>query len=249
MRVMLVVLGVTLLVAPMAEAKKFQYSSGPKPAADTSYSVAETALEPVTSSRGPKVAPTNLNLIGMVADAGLPKALVTAPLDSGMHVLLAPAESHPLNFVIEHAALRALSKRGVSVTVRRTLIPDDSLMTLAEGGGDPILEYQLASARITYLRLIGGYILPSRTKVERQALVQGTLTLRDPANARVTWVGDINHNLVDQVPRGQLKLIEDERFSDLKAELPERNLGRLVEPIIVVAVVAGLVVLFFQNRP
>jgi len=250
MRAMIVLFGVALLLAASgAEAKKFQYSSGPKPAADTAFSVAETEVTPVTSARGPKVAPTNLNLVGMVADAALPRALASAPLDSGMHVLLAPAESHPLNFLVEHAALRALSKRGVSVTVRRTLIPDDSLLALAEGGGDPILEYQLGSARITYLRLIGGYILPSRTKVERQALVQGTLTLRDPTNARVTWVGDINHNLVDQFPRGQLKQIEDERFSDLKAELPERNLGRLVEPIIVVAVVTGLVVLFFQNRP
>jgi hypothetical protein len=249
MRVTLAVLGALIVMAPLAHAKKFQYSSGPKPSADTTFSVAETELEPVTSSRGPKVAPTNLNLVGMVADAALMRTVASAPLDSGMHVLLAPAEGHPLNFVIEHAALRALAKRGISVTVRRTLIPDDSLLALAESGGDPVLEYQLASARITYLRLIGGYLLPSRVKVERQALVQGTLTLRDPTNARVTWVGDVNHNLVDVFPRNQLKLIEDERFTDLKAELPDRNLGRLVEPIIVVAVVAGLVVLFFQNRP
>jgi hypothetical protein len=71
MRLMLAVLGVLMLVAPLAHAKKFQYSSGPKPAADTAFSVAETELEPVTSARGPKVAPTNLNLVGMVADAAL----------------------------------------------------------------------------------------------------------------------------------------------------------------------------------
>ena len=46
-------------------------------------------------------------------------------------------------------------------------------------------------------------------------------------------------------PRAQLPLVEDERFSDLKGAVPERNMGKFVEPVIVVAVVAGLIVLFF----
>jgi hypothetical protein len=96
---------------------------------------------------------------------------------------------------------------------------------------------------------VGGYILPSRTKVERQALVEGTLTLRDPASGRVLWTSDAAHNLVDVVPHGQLGRVEDDRFTDLKGEVPERNLSRYVEPIIVVAVVGGLIALFFQNRP
>jgi hypothetical protein len=43
--------------------------------------------------------------------------------------------------------------------------------------------------------------------------------------------------------------VEDERFSDLKGVVPERNMGKFVEPVLVVAVIAGLIVLFFQNRP
>jgi hypothetical protein len=238
-----------LALVPPAEAKKFRYSEGPKPSADTTLSSAQVTLEPSVSGKGPKVPPTNLQLVSLVANSAIVQAMKSVPLDSGAHVTVAPAESHPLNFVVEHAMLRELSRRGVSATVRRSIVPDDSLGALAAIDRDPLLEYQLASARITYLRLEGGYVLPSRAKVERQALVEGGLTMRDPATARVLWTSDASANLVDRVPASQIKLIEDERFSDLKGQVPERNLGRYVEPLVVIAVVAGLIVLFFQNRP
>lgn len=242
-------LSLLLLVAVPAEAKKFRYAEGPKPPADTAYSVATVTLDPVVRNRGPRVAATNLQVIQLVANAAIERAILSVPLDSGTHVTLAPSESHPLNFVMERAMLRELSKRRISATVRRTLVPDDSLGQLATAERDPLLEYQLASARITYLRLVGGYVLPSRTKLERQGLVEGGLVLRDPGTARVLWTSDASANIVDRIPRQQLKQVEDERFSDLKSEVPERNLGRYAEPLVVVGVVGGLVVLFFQNRP
>jgi len=250
MRVWLVVIVlVSLVAAPAAHAKKFRYASGPKPSADTTLSVAVTEIHPVVRARGPRVAATNLQRASLVANSAVQRAMRTAPLDSGAHVVVAPAESHPLNFIMEHAVLRELSRRGVTATIRRGVIPDDSLFAIAGNPGDPVLEYQLASARITYLRLVGGYVLPSRAKIERQALVEGALSLRDPGSSRVMWVADAAHNLVDLLPRGQMSLVEDDRFSDLKGTLPERHLGRIVEPVVVVAVVSGLVLLFFQNRP
>ena len=40
--------------------------------------------------------------------------------------------------------------------VRRSIVPDDSLAAIGTiGSGDPLLEYDLASARVTYLRLRG----------------------------------------------------------------------------------------------
>jgi hypothetical protein len=238
-----------ICLAPAAEAKKFRYAEGPKVPTDTTLSIAQVTLEPVVRTRGPRVAPTNLQLVSLVANQAIEQALKAAPLESGTHVTLAPAESHPLNFLMEHAVLRELSRRGVTATVRRSVVPDDSLDVMAASDRDPLLEYQLASARITYLRLVGGYILPSRVKIERQALVEGALVMRDPASARVLWTGDLGSNLVDLLPRAQLHQVEDERFSDLKGTVPERNIGRFTEPLIVASVVGGLVVLFFQNRP
>lgn len=235
--------------AQVAEAKKFKYAAGPKPETDTTYSVAEESVEPVVRSRGPKVSATNLQLTTLVANTAVERAMRSAPLDSGTHVVLAPGQSHPLNFVMEHAVLRQLAKRRIGTSVRRAIIPDDSLMAIAGNPGDPVLEYQLASARITYLRLVGGYVLASRTKIERQALVEGGVTMRDPATSIVLWSGDATYNLVDAFPRGQLSLVEDERYAELKSEAPTRSVGKALEPAVVVVIVGGLIALFFANRP
>ena len=244
--VVLALLGV-VVVAGSSEAKKIRYASGPAPKPDTMLAVAEPELVPIVRAKGPKVPLTNLQLVSRVANTSYQKALATAPLDSGGHVVLAPAESHPLNFVIEHAILRELGRRGVTTIVRRSILPDDSLVAIAGNPGDPILEYQLASARVTYLRLRGW--VPGRVKIERQGLVEGGVTLRDPNTSIVLWTGDATHNLVDAFPRSQVALVEDARYSELTGEVPGRVLGKALEPIVVVAIVGGLIALFFANRP
>jgi hypothetical protein len=236
-----------LLPAAGARAKTYKYKGGPQAPSDTALSVAQVEIEPIVRARGPRVPATNLQLVSLVANTAFDRALARAPVDSGAHVILAPAESHPLNFVVEHSILLHLARRGVTATVRRTVVADDSLAMQGAAPGDPLLEYQIGSARVTYLRLVGW--LPGRVKIERQALIEGALTLRDPRSSLVLWTGQANYNLVDAFPKGQLSLVEDPRFTDLKTVAPTRNVEKVFEPVIVVAVVAGLVALFFQNRP
>lgn len=236
-----------LLWAGAAEAKKFKYAQGPKAPVDTVLSEPQVEIEPIVRPRGPRVPATNLQIVTLVANQAFERALRPAPFEAGAHVVVAPAESHPLNFVVEHAILRDLSNRHVTATVRRGIIPDDSLLAHTANPGEPLLEYQLASARVTYLRLVGW--LPGRVKIERQALVEGKLTLRDPKTSDVIWVGDASYSLVDAFPRGQLSLVEDARYADLKNPPPTRNVDKVFEPVLVVAVVIGLVALFFENRP
>ncbi len=240
------VAGLFALAPGAASAKTYQYE-GVSPSEDTLLSVASSELQPIVRSKGPRVPLTNLQLVTLVSNQAFDRALRGAPVDSGSHVLLAPAESHPLNFVVEHSILRHLSRRGVTATVRRSVIPDDSLMAIAGNPGDPVLEYQLASARVAYLRLRGW--LPGRVKIERQALVEGALTLREPRNSRVLWTTAADHNLVDAFPRSQVPLVEDARYGELKSEVPARLLPKVIEPVIVAVIVAGLVILFFENRP
>ena len=232
--------------AGTAAAKTFRYGGGPQAPADTALSVAVPELEPIVRARGPRVPLTNLQLVSVVARAAIEKGFQDAPLAGITGVVIAPAADHPLNFVAEYAVLRQLSKRGVTAVVRRAPISDDSLVAVSNPG-QPLLEYQLASARITYIRLTGW--LPGRVKIERQALVEARLTLRDPAASTVRWTGEASHALIDAFPRGQVSLVEDPRYTDLKAEVPGRSIDKVIEPVIVVAIVAGLVALFFQNRP
>jgi hypothetical protein len=241
------VLMALLSLVPAAAAKKFRYASGPKPPEDSTLAVANPYLEPVVRSRGPRVPYTNLQLTQFVADTAVARALASAVVDSGTHAVLAPAREHPLNFVLEHAMLKALSRRGVDVTVRRSPIADDSLKSLFGKPGDPVIEYTLGSAKVTYLRFVG--MLPGRVKIERQSLITGSIGMRDPNTSRVLWTTDIGQNFVDRFPRNQLQLVEEERYPDLKSELPQRNIDKVLEPMVVIAVVGGLVALFFQNRP
>lgn len=233
--------------ATTVEAKKFRYASGPVAPDDSTLSVANSYLEPVVRSRGPRVPYTNLQLAQFVADTAVARSLAGAIVDAGTHAVLAPAREHPMNFVLEHSLLKALAARGVDVTVRRSVIPDDSLKMLFGRPGDPVIEYTLGSAKVTYLRLVGW--LPGRVKVERQVLVTGSITMRDPNSSRVLWTADLGQNFVDRFSRGQLALVEEERYPDLKSPAPQRNIDKVIEPIVVVAVVGGLVALFFQNRP
>lgn len=234
-------------LAPEAGAKKFRYASGPKPPADSTLAVATPYLEPVVRRVGPKVPYTNLQLAAFVADTAVAHALGHAPLEGTSRLVLVPAKDHALNFVLEHALLNELTRRGIAVSVRHGVVPDDSVSMLFGKAGDPVLEYTLGSARTTYLRLVGW--LPGRVKVERQSLVQGTLTLRDPATLRVLWSGDVGHNFIDRVNKGQLGIVEDAHYPDLHDDAPSRNIDKLVEPVVVVGIVGGLIALFFQNRP
>ena len=230
----------------VASARTFRYDGGPQAPADTALSVAVPELEPIVRARGPRVPLTNLQLVSVVARAAFEKGLQGAPLDGVTELVLAPVGDHPLNFVAEHAVLRNLSGRGVTAVVRRGPIGDDSLVA-ASNPGVPVLEYQVASARATYIRLRGW--LPGRVKIERQGLVEARLTLRDPARSVVRWSGEAAHGLIDAFPRNQVSLVEDPRLPELKGEVPGRSVDKVMEPVIVVAIVSGLVALFFQNRP
>jgi len=241
-----IVLSSLPLLTSSAQAKKYRFAGGPAAPADTTLSVAVPELETVTRARGPRVPLTNLQLLTLVATAAFEKGLEGAPLDRGKEVVLAPAGDHPLNYVAEHALLRELAKRGVSAAVRRTPIPDDSVAA-AMVTVRPLLEYQMASARVTYLRLRGW--LPGRVKIERQGLVEARLTVRDPKTSTVLWTGEATHNLVDAFPRSQVSLVEEPSVPTLKSEVPGRSVDKAMEPVIVVAIIAGLVALFFQNRP
>jgi hypothetical protein len=91
--------------------------------------------------------------------------------------------------------------------------------------------------------------LPGRVKIERQGLVEARLTMRDPKTSTVLWTGEATHNLVDAFPRSQVSLVEEPTQPTLKSEVPGRSIDKAIEPVIVVAIIVGLVALFFQNRP
>ncbi len=235
-------------LASEAGAKKVRYEGGPEAEPDTVLSIAQVVVDPIVRSRGPRVPATNLQLTSLVANTAFERALESAPFDSGQALLIAPAESHPLNFVVEHAILKALASRRMTLAVRRSIVPDDSLELVMGNPGEPILDYQLgvgADHLPALPRLAAGSGAdrasgPGRGRDSRCAIPSMRASCGPGMPATTSWM---------RFPRSQLPLVEDSRYTDLQGVVPDRTVTKIAEPVIVIAVVAGLVALFFANRP
>jgi hypothetical protein len=70
-------------------------------------------------------------------------------------------------------------------------------------------------------------MLPGRVKIERQALVTGSISMCDPNTARPV-VQRPGAELVDRIPRGQVAM-EEERHPSSRP-IPQRNFGRCWSP-------------------
>ncbi|HKW50396.1 MAG TPA: hypothetical protein VJQ53_01550 [Candidatus Eisenbacteria bacterium] len=140
--------------------------------------------------------------------------------------------------------------RAQNVTVRFAAPWADPADTTAgsvpENGGRPLhLDVQVDGSGVSYLRRIGAF--PFGTKgYERLAAMRANATLLDPATGEVLWTRTSTGSATDLVPKGQV--VYAASGSGLLNPPVPRGGTRWLEPLIVVGVVAGLVVLFYSNR-
>jgi hypothetical protein len=64
----------------------------------------------------------------------------------------------------------------------------------------------------------------------------------------VSWSGEGVARRIDEVPADKLPLLEGHSYPFAAPSLPPRNIGRVLEPVLVGVIVLGLVVLFTSNR-
>ena len=140
--------------------------------------------------------------------------------------------------------------RAQNVTVRLSTPSadpvDSSARASAEGDGRPLhLDLQVDGSGVSYLRRVGSF--PFGTKgYERLAAMRANATLLDPSTGEVLWTRSSTGSAIDLVPKGQV-VYAASGSGRLNPTVP-RGGTRWLEPLIVVGVVAGLVVLFYSNR-
>ena len=141
--------------------------------------------------------------------------------------------------------------RAQNVTVRLAPWADPadtsaSAGSAPESGGRPLhLDLQVDGSGVSYLRRIGSF--PFGTKgYERLAAMRANATLLDPSNGEVLWTRASTGSAIDLVPKGEVGYAAS-GSGRLNPMVP-RGGTRWLEPLIVVGVVAGLVVLFYSNR-
>jgi hypothetical protein len=112
----------------------------------------------------------------------------------------------------------------------------------------PLLTVRVEEARVDYPRLYRTGLFGG-LHVERRALGRVSARLLRPGSRAVYWVGEADTSLADHVPRSYVRILEDASRAETKGTVPAQTWQRVVEPVLVVGLIAGLISLFYTNRP
>lgn len=123
-----------------------------------------------------------------------------------------------------------------------SILSNEALATL------PVLTYRVAEARVDYVRVFRGGLFGAE-RIERRATARLSLKLSGPGSDAVRWSTAADSSIGDVVLRGESSALEDRQRPETRPVAPPSGLKKIVEPALVVVLIAGLVSLFYQNRP
>jgi hypothetical protein len=115
-------------------------------------------------------------------------------------------------------------------------------------GDLPRLAVRVEDARVDYVKMYRGGILGAY-RVERRANARIDMRLVSPHTEAVSWTASADTSLGDVVLRSDLPSLETKTRPETVGQLPQSGFKKILEPVLVIALVAGLVSLFYQNRP
>ncbi len=197
--------------------------------------------------------PTHSMALDSVAAVVAADLLRDAPIPAGRPIVLqSPAPGDTLGLLTQRLVSRL---RAQNVPVRlaggggaEAVDPDTAtLFANGESAGHPLrLNLQVDGSGVSYVRRIGKF--PFGTKgYERLAAMRANATLIDPVSREVYWTRSSARSATDIVPSGDV-VYAASGSGRLNPPPPHGGGTRWLEPLIVVGVVAGLVVLFYSNR-
>jgi len=179
---------------------------------------------------------TNMDLVvgtlGQAVDQALGQ-LEAQALERGQVLVLGPQGKHAATWLVDHLLAEGLLARGFAVTLDSAAAP----------AGAPRLSYRILDLGITgRANLWGG-------QFHRESRVSLVLQLSGGGPGEpLDWQGEVAGRLADRVPKDRLPILQDAAFDFAKVEVQRQSWGKFVEPVIVSAVLGGLIHLFFSNR-
>lgn len=150
----------------------------------------------------------------------------------------------------ERAAQAALAdslKRAVGAT-GGTPAQASVLAGAGTDGNLALLTYRVPEARVDYVRLFRGGLFGAE-RIERRATVRIALRLANPGVDAVRWSATADTTISDVVMRSETVALEDRLRPETRPTPPTSGLKKVIEPVLVIVLIAGLVSLFYQNRP
>ncbi len=123
-----------------------------------------------------------------------------------------------------------------------------SVLATGTDGPLPILTVRVREARVDYVRQFRGGLFGAQ-RIERRALASLSLRLSPPGSEAVSWTASADSAVGDVVLKSDLASLEDRQRPETRGTVPSAGFKKVLEPLLVVILVAGLVSLFYQNRP
>jgi hypothetical protein len=114
---------------------------------------------------------------------------------------------------------------------------------------DARLDIRVIELGVRYTKLHrGGFLFFGERTVDRFASARLHGELRRPTDHVVRWSGDADASASDEVQVSRLSTLEGLDYPFTDPQVPPGGAARIIEPIIVSAIVVGLVFLFVSNR-
>jgi hypothetical protein len=216
------------------------------------FFMASAALLGATAARAERaLPPTHTAVLDSLAVRVTAELLAGQSLPAGRTLSVPPTIPGDSLGLFGSRLLEALRARSGSIRIlpapgARPAAGADPETLAAADSRDLRIVASVQSEGVSYVRADRGFL--GRPKAyERFGLLQATLTLVDGPEQTVLWTRSASAEHRDRVARGDLDYVAV--GSGRLSPVPPGGKGlRLLEPLIVIGVVAGLVVLFYSNR-
>ena len=179
---------------------------------------------------------TNMDLVVSTVEQAVDQALGAMEAQAVQRdqlLLVTPQSKHAATWLVDHLLAERLLARGFAVTLDSAAAPAAAAR----------LSYRILDLGLTgHAHFWGG-------QFQRESRVAMVLQLSGGAKgAPLDWQGEFSQRQTDQVPKSRLPILQDTAYDFAKVEVQRQSWGKFVEPVIVSAVLGGLIHLFFSNR-
>ncbi len=181
--------------------------------------------------------PTNMDMVVATIEEAADRALAAMetpgdPATWESPVLIRAQAEHDANWLVDHILAERLLARGFEVSLDTTLVQQKDIQL---------------SYRVIDLGIRGTTGLLS-DKLQRQSHLTLSLRLTQTGDETLYWQTEETVFQSNHAPKAKLDFLQTTPFKFAETNLEEKSWGKFVEPIIVSAVLGGLVSLFFSNR-
>lgn len=188
---------------------------------------------------------SNFELLNNLSITAIDEILTNMPsLEDGKRILLIKSRGiGEIDFIFENALLERTIGTGMDV-YREEKAETDSVKTVQHGYE---LNYQVLRMSLKYPDISRSWWIGAK-EVERLVQIHLFVQLVDIESGDIVWIGETEKEFDDVIPYSFLDKVEDENYTFTKPKRKEFSMGKLIQPIIVTGIVAGLVSLFFSNQ-